>query len=54
MTGGLGDPLARIPAGVGAGTYRAIAALLITEALIESRRASRVDRVRIAPPGPDG
>lgn len=54
MTGGLGDPLARIPAGLGTETYRAVAALLITEALVETGRASRVDRVRISPPGPDG
>lgn len=27
---------------------------MITEALIATGRASRVDRIRIAPPGPDG
>lgn len=54
MTGGLGDPLARIPAGLSVETYRAVAALLIIEALIAAGRASRVDRVRIAPPGPAG
>lgn len=54
MTGSLGDPLARVPGGLGAETYRAVAALLITEALVETGWASRVDRVRISPPGPEG
>jgi hypothetical protein len=54
MTGGLGDPLARIPPGLGTETYRSVAALLITETLVETGRASRVDRVRISPSGPNG
>jgi len=54
LSGGIGDPLSRIPMGLTAETFRAIAELLITETLLETGRASRVDRVLISPRGPDG
>lgn len=55
MSGGIGDPLANIPHGLIAETHAAVVvALLLTEALVETGRASRVDRVLVAPPGPNG
>jgi hypothetical protein len=54
VSGGLGDPLGRLPRGLSAETYRAVVELLVTEALIEAGRASRVDRVLVSPSGPEG
>lgn len=54
MSGGMGDPLASVPHGLTAETHAAVVARRLTEALVETGRASRVDRVRVAPPGPNG
>jgi hypothetical protein len=54
LSGGIGDPVGRLPRGLTAETYRAVVTLLVTEALVETGRASRVDRVLVSPPGPDG
>lgn len=49
----LGDPLGRIPTGLPADSYRAVAGLVVTEALADTARSDRVT-VRVAPPGPGG
>jgi len=50
-----GDPLADLPAdGLPVELQRATIGLLITEALVGSRRASRVNSLRVSPPGPNG
>jgi hypothetical protein len=54
MSGGIGDPLASVPHGLTAETHAAVVSLLLTEALVGTGRASRVDRVLVAPPGPNG
>lgn len=49
------NPLAQLPANaLPVDLYRAVAGLLITEALVGSGRASRVVRVQLSPPGPAG
>jgi hypothetical protein len=54
MTGDLEDRLPGFSAGLSAEPYRAVAALLITDVLIEAGKATRVGKIRLAPPGPDG
>jgi len=49
----LGDPLGRIPTGLPADSYKAVAGLVVTDALADTGRADRVT-VRVAPPGPGG
>lgn len=54
MSGGLGDPLVRVPPGLSAESYGAVVGLLVTESLIATGRASRVLRVQLSPSGPSG
>ena len=51
----MGDPLSQIPAGpLPVDLHTAVLRLLITEALVGSGRAARVERVQISPPTPGG
>ena len=53
--GSIGDPLADMPAApLSVDLYRAVLNLLVTEALVSSGRCTRVVRVQVAPPGPEG
>lgn len=54
MGSDFGDLTARVPAGLSTETHRAVLGLVITEALMSTGRASRVTRVQISPPGPNG
>lgn len=55
MGGSIGDPLSLLPdTPLPVELHRAVLGLLITEALIGSGRATRVTRLQIAPPGPNG